>query len=313
MYTKKTDVAYYMCNVKTYYLNVVLSLTKLQNGDNSKKFNYIKACDLIEKINADLQKTTQNEFFNVDWGQLCRIDLNQDFTFKNEKHANEVMRFLNSLPNPRMKIKKTYDTGFSFRSSKTNKTELRIYRKDLDKNLDESIRNSMKPTARMEFEYNKARNIRSFFGTANLTEILLNPQLALNAFHKKLHKYKLSAVLFNKKQFIKVAKKALEVKEKTFAKYKKILKKGWKNKKLTPSEKRKFSEICNKLFKCDIIPGYCDVDVSFISALTNKFLKKFTKKMFEYFNRIKNKNKRNENKKRFKNYNYIRYNRFDSS
>ena len=306
IYTKKTDVAYYMCNSQFFYLNVQLSLTKLQNGNNAKKFNYIEACDLISIINADLQKTTKNEFFNVDWGQLCRIDLNKDFTFKNEIDANEFTRFLASLPKPRMSKKVKFGSTIAFANSK-NRINLRGYRKDVENRTDG------KPTVRLEFQISSSKTIRKYFGTDNLINIMLNPKRSCNTWNCMLSRYRLDAAVYNRKQFFKVAQLILGTKKKKFKEYKKILKAGWNNEILTESEKRIYQRIARKLYLCGVTPAYCDVEVSFVQTLSKNFLKKFTKKVFEYFNKIKNRNKHRNKYKSFHNYSIVGFNWLDSS
>ena len=48
IYTKKTELAYYSCNVTTFYLTVKLSPQKLKRGTNEKDYNWLNPMELID-------------------------------------------------------------------------------------------------------------------------------------------------------------------------------------------------------------------------------------------------------------------------
>ena len=198
-----------------------------------------------------------------------------------------------------------------------NNIELRAYRKDEDPAISRTTRKNMSSTVRLEFQFNQAKEVRKYFGTDNLINIVSNPELSVRAWNSKLEKYRLDAAVYNRRQFFKVARKIFRVKDSTFKKYKKIIEKGWKNNKLTISEKRIFQKLTLELYRCGVTPSYCNVDVNLIQdtpvKLIRRLFKKIIRKIFISINKNKNENKRNENEKRFKNYNYITYKRFDSS
>lgn len=313
-YTKKTKIAYYRCDTKNYFLNIQLSLSKLQNGSNEKGYNFYNAFELIDVINGDIRCAIQSDSLSIQNGKVSRIDLNSDFIFKSEEDADEFIRFLNSVNLPRMKKKVIFKSGFSVCSESKNNIESRAYRKDKDPALPKSIRKNMKTTVRVEFQFLKSKKIRKFFGSDYPVKIMLNPGLAYAAWNSMLEKYRLDAAIYSRKQFFKVAKEIFNVRNTTFEKYKKILKKGWKNEELNISEKRIFQKITRELYLCGITPAYCNVSVSLVEKLSMNFFKKILRKVFFKINEINNRNKKRNNAlKSFKNHCFFKYKRLDSS
>lgn len=314
IYTKKTKTAFYKCDTEKYFLNLQLSLSKLQNGSNEKRYNFYNAFELIKIINDDICRVIKSDSLKIENGILTRIDLNSDLVFSSEKEANSVIKFLKSINAPRTKKKEFFKYAFNISSKTKNNIELRAYRKDEDPALSKKSKPEIPPTVRLEFQFNKSKNIKKFFGINNPVRIMLNPEYAVKAWNLMLEKYRLDAAIYSKRWFFKVAKEILGVKEKTFQKYKKILIKGWNNEKLTVSEKRIFQKITRELYLCGVTPAYCDVEISLIKKLSKKFFKKIIRKIFFKINELRSRNKkRGFNNKSFKKHCFLKYKRMDSS
>jgi len=267
-YSKKTKIAYYFCDKVKSYFTVQISLSTLQNGCNVKGYDFFNTYRFVDIINNDIYNATQNDSFKMEDGKLCRVDLNSDFIFPNESSAKEFERFTNTISTPRAFEKIKYKTGFIMLTSVRRNVELRVYRKDLDPNVPENIKKYMKPTVRVEFQFSSAKKIRTYFGIDSPVDVMTAPKYALVAWNKILEKYKLDAAVCSRRQFFCLAKEILGVKETTFKKYKKVLVKGFKKpESLTSGEKTIFQNSARELYRCGIVPSYCNVEVCFVKCI----------------------------------------------
>lgn len=308
MYIKKSKSICYKFYPKIYVLVLQFSLSTLQNDYNYLGYNFKNSHKLIEKINDDIFKVVGQKL-EIKNANLSRVDINQDFTFKSVAEANKLLDFFKRLPIPRMQIKDIRENSVEFKTKRKNRICLRVYRKDVLSNLP----NKLKPTIRVEFQICKRKKIINCFGTTNPIKIFLNPERTFLAWIQKLNEYKLDKAILNEKWFFNAAKTNSCKTKNVWPKYRKIIEKSFNNQELTKEEKAIFQKIMRKMYICGITPSYSNTDFNIIPIYSKNYFKIYIKELVVYIRNSKNKNKRNETEKLYKNHLYIKSQRLDSS
>lgn len=153
MYIKKSKSVCYKFYVSKYILVLQFSLSSLQNKYNYIGYDYENSHRLFGIINDDIFNTVGKKL-DISNANISRVDINRDFHFDSEHKANEVLNFFKRLPTPRMQKKVSRDSSVEFKIKTKNRIGLRVYRKDLSKNLTEKL----KPTIRVEFQICKRKS-----------------------------------------------------------------------------------------------------------------------------------------------------------
>ena len=135
----------YMKYRYTQLLTLYFSASKVQNGSNAIAYDFERRNVVKNAILKLLKDELGITHLKLTDFLVCRLDLNRDFVYDNEKTATEVAEFSNKILPLGYENRKDYDTGLT---SQTRKGRgLRVYRKDKDKRNPAS-----EPTVRFEFQ-----------------------------------------------------------------------------------------------------------------------------------------------------------------
>ena len=308
MYIKKSKSICYKFHPRIFTLVIQFSLSSLQNCFNFLGYNFKNSHRLINIINNDILKTVGKKL-DISNANISRVDINRDFHFDSEHKANEVLNFFKRLTTPRMQKKVSRESSVEFKTAKKNRIGLRVYRKDLSKNVPEDL----KPTIRVEFQICKRKKIIELFGTSNPIKIILNPECTFFAWTNKLKEYRLDKAILKAKWFFSVAKTNSCKSKAKWKEYRKIIEKGFSNQELTASEKAIFQKIMRTMYVCGIAPSYSNTKFNLISYYSKTYFEVYIVELLAYLKQKKNKNIENDSRKSYKNHLYIRLKRLDSS
>lgn len=308
MYIKKSKSICYKFYAAKYILVLQFSLSILQKKYNYLGYNFKNSHKLIEKINDDVFEVVGQKL-DIKNANVSRVDINRDFTFDKETHTNEILNSFKRLPALRMQKKSIRKSSVEFKTKIKNRIGLRVYRKDLSKNVPENL----KPTIRVEFQICKKQKILKCFSTTNPIEIILNPEKTFFAWTQKLNEYKLDKAILASKWFFNAAKTNSCKSKKVWQKYRKIIEKGFSNQELTKEEKAIFQKIMREMYVCGISPSFSNTNFNLIPIYSKRYSKTYIKELVSYIKNLKTENSKNETRKNYKNYLYLNFKRLDSS
>ena len=206
---------FFKYNTFTHILHFQFSASKIQHGTNAIPYDFSNAVVVESEIEKAIETIVGGIYVETCFLNICRVDLNKDFVFENEKDANAFMEFAKKILPARCEKHKDFDTGFT---SLSKSGGFRVYRKDLDKHLKKKDRAKMKPTVRIEFQMNRKFATKFYGKRFNLHEILTNELAAKMVWNKHLRKYGLDKKIVDRKTLDEVARKNLsESERKTLA------------------------------------------------------------------------------------------------
>lgn len=198
---------FFKYNTFTHILHFQFSASKIQHGTNARPYDFSNSVVVESEIEKAIENILGGIYIETCFLNICRIDLNRDFVFGNEKDANAFMDFAKKILPARCETRKNYETGFTSQTNAGN--GFRLYRKDLDKHLKKKVREKMPPTVRIEFQMNRKFASKFYRKRFNLHEILTNEFAAKMVWNKQLRKYGLDKKIVNRKTLDTVAKKHL--------------------------------------------------------------------------------------------------------
>lgn len=260
---------FFKYNTFTHILHFQFSASKIQHGTNARSYDFSNSVVVESEIEKAIETILGGIYLETCFLNICRVDLNKDFVFENEKDANAFMDFAKKILPARCENHEDYDTGFT---SLSKSGGFRVYRKDLDKHLKRKDRAKMKPTVRIEFQMNRKFATKFYGKRFNLHEILTNELAAKMVWNKQLRKYGLDKKIVNRKTLDTVAKKYLtESEQKTLAQMNDI--QAFDDKK----SRRKQLKVIRKMTELlGICPYSCELDVD-LSVSTIKEIINFRK------------------------------------
>ena len=196
---------FFKYNTFTHILHFHFSASKIQHGTNARSYDFSNSVVVESEIEKAIETILGGIYLETCFLNICRVDLNKDFVFENEKDANAFMDFAKKILPSRCEKRKNYETGFTSQTNAGN--GFRVYRKDLDKHLKKKVREKMPPTVRIEFQMNRKFATKFYGKRFNLHEILTNELAAKMVWNKQLRKYGLDKKIVNRKTLDEVARK----------------------------------------------------------------------------------------------------------
>jgi hypothetical protein len=199
---------FFKYNTFTHILHFQFSASKIQHGTNARPYDFSNSVVVESEIEKAIETILGGIYIETCFLNICRVDLNKDFVFENEKDANAFMDFAKKILPARCETRKNYETGFTSQTTNAG-NGFRVYRKDLDKHLKKKVREKMPPTVRIEFQMNRKFATKFYGKRFNLHEILTNELAAKMVWNKQLRKYGLDKKIVNRKTLDKIAGKYL--------------------------------------------------------------------------------------------------------
>lgn len=192
-------MAYYIgqCN-----LELQFSVPKLLTGTNVTAYRFNQS-DIVEQIIVSTIEKELGITVSTKDMDICRVDINRDFVFKNEDAAEAVMEFAKKILPLAYEKRKDYPTGFTSLTAKGN--GLRVYRKDLDKHIPKKLREQLEPTIRFEFQMNRKSATTLWGRRPNLHQVLTNQVSVELVWNKQLGKYGLDKKIVTRRELHKIA------------------------------------------------------------------------------------------------------------
>ncbi len=240
-------IRYYL----THLLTISFSASRIQHGDNAIPYDFEKSYivkDKILKVLKDeigIEKITLSDFL------ICRLDLNRDFVYEDEKTATEVAEFSNKI------LPLGYEKRFDYNTGLTSQTRkgrgFRVYRKDKDKKR----RHNLKPTIRFEYQMDKKQIKRMFGYRPNLNEILTGQVAIEKLWNNLLSNYALDKKIVNYKKLFELSANELSLTEQI------TLKQMNDEPSFNDKKKRCWQlKVIRKLKAKDICPYSCEVPIT---------------------------------------------------
>jgi hypothetical protein len=233
-------------------LTLCFSASRIQHGTNAVPFNF--EVNKVTAFKNILEKSINDELYVVlscDDLMLCRLDINRDFSFQREKHADAVMAFLNKVLPARYEKRKKYKTGIT---SQNKKAGLRVYRKDKHP----KTKKKMKPTVRLELQLDRKRIERTFGFRPSLSSILQKEVLA-EVWDRLLQERGLDNPILNQSQLYKEARKYL-----TRSQFNTLRQMNDNPTFADKRQRRKQLEVVRKLKAAKLCPYSCEVPIKLI-------------------------------------------------
>ena len=192
----------YMKYRYTQLLTLYFSASRVQNGTNAIAYDFERRNIVKNAMLKLLKEELGITHLKLTDFNICRLDLNRDFVYENEKTATEVAEFSNKILPLGYENRKDYDTGLT---SQTRKGRgVRAYRKDKDKRNPAS-----EPTVRFEFQMDKKLVTRLFGYRPTLNEVLSNQVSIEKVWNKAISRYALDKVVLTAAELQKVSKSTL--------------------------------------------------------------------------------------------------------
>lgn len=186
----------------TQLLTLYFSASKVQNGSNAIAYDFERRNVVKNAILKLLKDELGITHLKLTDFLVCRLDLNRDFVYDNEKTATEVAEFSNKILPLGYENRKDYDTGLT---SQTRKGRgIRAYRKDKDKRSPAS-----EPTVRFEFQMDKKLVTRLFGYRPSLNEVLSNEVAIVRVWDKAISRYALDKAILTADELQKVSESTL--------------------------------------------------------------------------------------------------------
>ena len=188
----------YMKYRYTQLLTLYFSASRVQNGTNAIPYDFERRNVVKNAILKLLKEELGITHLKLTDFHICRIDLNRDFVYDNEKTATEVAEFSYKILPLGYENRKDYDTGLT---SQTRKGRgLRVYRKDKDKRNPAS-----EPTVRFEFQMDKKLVTRLFGYRPTLNEVLSNEVAIVRVWVNAISRYALDKAILTAAELQKVS------------------------------------------------------------------------------------------------------------
>jgi hypothetical protein len=188
----------YMKYRYTQLLTLYFSASRVQNGTNAIPYDFERRNVVKNAILKLLKEELGITRLKLADFHICRLDLNRNFVYDDEKTATEVAEFSNKILPLGYENRKDYDTGLT---SQTRKGRgLRVYRKDKDKRNPAS-----EPTVRFEFQMDKKLVTRFFGYRPTLNEILSNQVSIEKVWNKAISRYALDKAILTAAELQKVS------------------------------------------------------------------------------------------------------------
>ena len=188
----------YMKYRYTQLLTLYFSASRVQNGTNAIPYDFERQNVVKNAILKLLKEELGITHLKLTDFHICRLDLNRNFVYDNEKTATEVAEFSNKILPLGYENRKDYDTGLT---SQTRKGRgLRVYRKDKDKRNPAS-----EPTVRFEFQMDKKLVTRFFGYRPTLNEVLSNQVSIEKVWNKAISRYALDKAILTAAELQKVS------------------------------------------------------------------------------------------------------------
>lgn len=186
----------------TQLLTLYFSASKVQNGSNAIPYDFERQNIVKNALLKLLKDELGITHLKLTDFHICRLDLNRDFVYDNEKTATEVAEFSNKILPLGYENRKDYTTGLT---SQTRKGRgFRAYRKDKDKRNPTS-----EPTVRFEFQLDKKLVTRFFGYRPTLNEVLSNEVSIVLAWRRAISRYALDKTILTAVELQKVSKSNL--------------------------------------------------------------------------------------------------------
>jgi hypothetical protein len=222
----------------------------VQHGSNAVPYDFSKAYvvkDIIDKtVNDELNVTLTTDDFKV-----CRVDINRDFSYNDEKSAEEVMKFAKKILPARHEKRRDYPTGFT---SRTKRDGLRGYRKDKDPKMQGQLE---KPTIRFEFQMSKKKIKRIVGFRPDLSTILTKEVLLIKAWNLLLKERGLNNPVSSQSELYRKSRKYLSNSLQT------TLRQMNENPSFSDKDQRtKQLAVIRKMKKARICPYSCEVPIN---------------------------------------------------
>ena len=188
----------------TQCLVLYFSAASVQNGDNAIPYDFEKwqetESQIKEVLIDELYLDVDLNCFNV-----CRLDLNKDFSFSTPQQADEFLRFTGKILPARNEQRRNYKSGIRSQSNKGK--GFRVYRKDIECGKSNG---KLPPTVRFEFQLSKYK-ISAMFGKRKLTlhDVLKNQLLMKCMWNRLVSEYNLNLKICNDAELEKIATKHL--------------------------------------------------------------------------------------------------------
>ena len=188
----------YMKYRYTQLLTLYFSASRVQNGTNAIPYDFERRNVVKNAILKLLKDELGITYLKLTDFHICRLDLNRNFSYVNEKTATEVAEFSNKFLPLGYENRKDYDTGLT---SQTRKGRgLRVYRKDKDKRNPAS-----EPTVRFEFQMDKKLVTRFFGYRPTLNEVLSNQVSIEKVWNKAISRYALDKAILTAAELQKIS------------------------------------------------------------------------------------------------------------
>ena len=233
-------------------LTLRFSASRVQNGTNAIAFDY--EFNKVNEFKNTIEQVVFNELgvvLTCDDLLLTRLDINRDFTFQKETHANAVMEFFNKVLPGRCEKRENYETGMT---SMTQYAGLRVYRKDEDP----TVNIKMKPTVRLELQLDRRRIERTFGFRPSLSNILQKKVLA-DVWDRLLQERGLDNPILDQSQLYKAARKYL-----TRSQFNTLHQMNENPTFDDKKQRRKQLEVIRKLKAAHLCPYACEVPIKLI-------------------------------------------------
>lgn len=238
-------------------LTLFFSASKVQHGSNAVPYDFNKAYvvkDIIDKtVNNELNIDLTTDNFNV-----CRVDINRDFSYNDEQTAEEVMKFAKKIIPARCEKWCDYPTGFT---SRTKRDGLRGYRKDKDPKMQGQLE---KPTIRFEFQMSKKKIKRIVGFRPDLSTILTKEVLLIKAWNLLLKERGLDNPISSQSELYRKSRKYLSNSLRT------TLHQMNENPSFSDKDQRtKQLAVIRKMKKARICPYSCEVPIDLTVNICN--------------------------------------------
>lgn len=245
----------------TNLLTLFFSASKVQNGSNAIPYDFERQNIVKNALLKLLKDELGITYLKLTDFHICRLDLNRDFVYENEKTATEVAEFSNKILPLGYENRKDYNTGFT---SQTRKGRgFRAYRKDKDK------RNpAPEPTVRFEFQMDKKLVTRLFGYRPTLNEILSNEVSVVKVWDNAISRYALDKAILTAVELQNVSQSKLtKTQQKTLHQMNNAP--DFEDKK----QRTRQLAVIRKLKEMDICPYSCEVSIKLRLSVCDTIMK----------------------------------------
>lgn len=233
-------------------LALCFSASRIQHGTNAVAFDF--EFNKVNEFKNTIEKVINDELYVIlscDDLMLCRLDINHDFSYKNEAKAKAVMAFFDKVLPSRYEKRKKYQTGMT---SQNKKSGLRTYRKDKHP----ETKKKMKPTVRLELQLDRRRIERTFGFRPSLSTIL-QKEVLVEVWDRLLQARGLDNPILNQSQLYKAARKHL-----TRSQFNTLRQMNENPTFDDKKQRRKQLEVIRKLKAAHLCPYACEVPIRLV-------------------------------------------------